>query len=56
MSYFHKVILFHFHVPLVEGTKNLLNEERIALLPEGATILNFARDGIVDEDALNHCT
>ena len=41
-----------FHVPLVEGTKNLLNEERIALLPEGATILNFARDGIVDEDSL----
>ncbi len=41
-----------FHVPLVEGTKNLLNEERIALLPEGATILNFARDGIIDEDAL----
>jgi D-3-phosphoglycerate dehydrogenase len=41
-----------FHVPLVEGTKNLLNEERIALLPKGATILNFARDGIIDEDAL----
>ena len=41
-----------FHVPLVEGTKNLLNEERIALLPEVATILNFARDGIIDEDAL----
>lgn len=41
-----------FHVPLVEGTKNLLNEARIALLPQGATILNFARDGIVDEDAL----
>ncbi|WXU00818.1 MAG: Erythronate-4-phosphate dehydrogenase [Catillopecten margaritatus gill symbiont] len=41
-----------FHVPLVEGTKNLLNKERIALLPTGATILNFARDGIVDEEAL----
>ena len=41
-----------FHVPLVEGTKNLLNEARITLLPEGATILNFARDGIIDEDAL----
>ena len=41
-----------FHVPLVEATKNILNEERIALLPEGATILNFARDGIVDEAAL----
>ena len=41
-----------FHVPLVESTKNLLNQERIALLPQGATILNFARDGIIDEDAL----
>ncbi len=41
-----------FHVPLVESTKNLLNAERIALLPAGATILNFARDGIIDEDAL----
>jgi D-3-phosphoglycerate dehydrogenase len=41
-----------FHVPLIEATKNLLNKERIALLPEGTTILNFARDGIVDEDAL----
>ncbi|CAC9593564.1 D-3-phosphoglycerate dehydrogenase (EC 1.1.1.95) [uncultured Gammaproteobacteria bacterium] len=41
-----------FHVPLAAGTKNLLNEERIALLPVGATILNFARDGIVDEEAL----
>jgi D-3-phosphoglycerate dehydrogenase len=41
-----------FHVPLVEGTKNLLNQERIKLLPQGATILNFARDGVVDEDAL----
>ncbi len=41
-----------FHVPLVESTKNLLNAERIALLPVGATILNFARDGIINEDAL----
>ncbi len=41
-----------FHVPLIDSTKNLLNEERIALLPQDATVLNFARDGIVDEDAL----
>ncbi|MBW5291162.1 MAG: D-3-phosphoglycerate dehydrogenase [Candidatus Ruthia sp. Asou_11_S2] len=41
-----------FHVPLLEGTKNLLNKERIALLPKDATVLNFARDGIVDEEAL----
>ena len=41
-----------FHVPLADGTKNLLNQRSIALLPKGATILNFARDGIIDEDAL----
>lgn len=41
-----------FHVPLIASTKNLLNKQRIDLLPAGATILNFARDGIVDEDAL----
>ncbi len=41
-----------FHVPLVAGTKNLLNAKRMAMLPEGATVMNFARDGIVDETAL----
>jgi hypothetical protein len=40
----------HSCLPLVEGTKHLLNEQRIALLPKGATGLNFARDGIIDED------
>ncbi len=41
-----------FHVPLVEGTKNLLNKERIKLLPKNCVVLNFARDGIVDEQEL----
>jgi D-3-phosphoglycerate dehydrogenase len=41
-----------FHVPLVEATKNLLNKENICLLPKGATVLNFARYGIIDEEAL----
>lgn len=41
-----------FHVPLVAETKNLLDAHRIDLLPDGASILNFARDGIIDEDAL----
>ena len=40
------------HVPLVEGTKNLLNAERISLMPEGSVILNFSRGGIVDDDAV----
>lgn len=41
-----------FHVPLVESTKDLLNAERIAGMKDGVVILNFARDGIVDDDAV----
>jgi D-3-phosphoglycerate dehydrogenase len=39
-----------FHVPLIDATKNLLNAERIATMKDGAVILNFARDGIVNDD------
>nr|MDA3869292.1 3-phosphoglycerate dehydrogenase family protein [Gammaproteobacteria bacterium] len=41
-----------FHVPLVESTKDLLNAERITSMKDGAVILNFARDGIVNDDAV----
>ncbi len=41
-----------FHVPLLEGTHNLLNEQRIATMKDGAVVLNFARDGIVDDAAV----
>ncbi len=40
------------HVPLVDGTRNLINAERIKLMPKGATVLNFARGGIVDDEAV----
>jgi D-3-phosphoglycerate dehydrogenase len=40
-----------FHVPLIDATMNLLNAERIAGMKDGAVILNFARDGVVDDDA-----
>ena len=40
------------HVPLVEGTKKLINAERIGLMSAGAVILNFSRGGIVDNDAV----
>lgn len=43
-----------FHVPLIEATKNLLNQERIKLLKKNAVILNFSREGIVDNNALIH--
>lgn len=41
-----------FHVPLIDATKNLLNADRINLLHDNAVVLNFARGGIVDEDAV----
>lgn len=41
-----------FHVPLVDSTRNMVNRERLALMPDGAVVLNFSRDGIVDEVAV----
>jgi D-3-phosphoglycerate dehydrogenase len=42
-----------FHVPLVESTKNMINAERIKLMKKNAVILNFSRNGIInDEDVV----
>src|SRR5690349_12572219 len=40
------------HVPLNDRTKNLINAKRLALARRGLVLLNFARDGIVDEEAV----
>jgi D-3-phosphoglycerate dehydrogenase / 2-oxoglutarate reductase len=41
-----------FHVPLVDATRNMLNANRLQTMPKGATILNFSRNGIVDDNAV----
>jgi D-3-phosphoglycerate dehydrogenase len=41
-----------FHVPLIDATRNLLNAERLAMMQDNAVVLNFAREGIVDDDAV----
>jgi len=41
-----------FHVPLIDATRDLLNAQRIASVKDGAVILNFARHGIVNDDAV----
>ena len=41
-----------FHVPLIDATRNLLNAESLAIIRDGAVVLNFARDGIVDDSAV----
>jgi len=40
------------HVPLVKDTRNMINASRIKLMKHGAILLNFAREGIVDNDAV----
>ncbi|MCI5062984.1 MAG: phosphoglycerate dehydrogenase [Algiphilus sp.] len=40
------------HVPLIDATKGLISAERIRSMPKDSVILNFARGGIVDEDAV----
>lgn len=40
------------HCPATPDTANLMNNERFALLPRGAVIVNAARGALVDEDAL----
>ena len=41
-----------FHVPLVDATRHMINHERLAFMKKGVTVLNFAREGIVDEKAV----
>lgn len=40
------------HVPLLDTTRNLIDEKRVAVMKAGAVLLNFSRDAIVNEDAV----
>ena len=40
------------HVPLLDDTKKMINAEAIAKMKDGVIILNFARDLLVDDDAM----
>lgn len=40
------------HVPLLESTKGMISAEAISKMKDGAVVLNFARDLLVDERAM----
>lgn len=40
------------HVPLLDDTKKMLNKEAFDQMKDGVVILNFARDLLVDEEAI----
>lgn len=40
------------HTPLTPDTKNIINDETLAKCKQGVGIVNCARGGIIDEDAL----
>lgn len=40
------------HVPLLDSTKKMINADAIALMKPTAIVLNFARDLLVDEEAM----
>jgi len=46
-----RVDMLTIHVPLVDATRNLIDDERLGLMADGSVLLNFSRGGIVDEEA-----
>ena len=40
------------HVPLVAATRDLVNVDNVALMRRGAVLLNFSREGVVNEAAV----
>ena len=41
-----------FHVPLLDATRHMINEQRLHSMRENCVVLNFARSGVVDDTAI----
>ena len=39
-----------FHVPLTDATQNMINADRLKLMKRHSILLNFARNGIIDDE------
>ena len=49
---YEKCDIITLHVPLLDSTKKMINAEAISKMKDGVIILNFARDLLVDDDAM----
>jgi len=47
-----KVDFLTVHVPLVDATRDLINAENVSKLKESAVVINLARGGIVNDEAV----
>ena len=47
-----KVDYVTFHVPLVDATRNIINADRLKLVRDNVVILNFSRNGVIDDEAV----
>ena len=49
---FKRADFITLHTPLVEGTRGIVSKERLAMTKKGVILVNCARGGLVDEEAL----
>ena len=49
---FKRADFMTLHTPLVEGTRGIVSRERLAMTKKGVILVNCARGGLVDEEAL----
>ena len=49
---YEKCDIITLHVPLLDSTRKMIDAEAISKMKDGAIVLNFARDALVDDDAM----
>ena len=49
---FSRSDIISLHVPALDSTRGMINKETLAYFKDGAVLLNFARDELVDTDAI----
>jgi len=51
-AWFSRSDIISLHVPALDSTRGMINEETLAYFKDGAVLLNFARGELVDTDAI----